>query len=101
MSRTIRKNLLPFSAILVLIAIAAIVGGYILDKQRFRFPLVEDTPMLLHVELDTAQAVTPGQGQTVQVAVVHIGDIGQELNAIDIEKLLAVERATVEKGKAR
>ena len=76
MSRVIRQNLGPFSAILVLIAIAFIVGGYILDNQRFRFPLAEETPMRINVELDTAQAVTPGQGQTVQVAGVEIGDIG-------------------------
>lgn len=76
MSRTIRKNLGPFVAILGLIVIAAVVGGYILDKQRFRFPFVEETPMRIYVELDTAQAVTPGQGQTVQVAGVTIGDIG-------------------------
>ena len=77
MTRVIRKNIGPFSAVIVLIAIAAIVGGYILDNQRFRFPLAEDKPMRINVELDTAQAVTPGQGQTVQVAGVEIGDIGQ------------------------
>lgn len=77
MTRVIGKNLWPFLAVLGLIAIAAWVGSYILDKQRFRFPLVEDTPMRINVELDTAQAVTPGQGQTVQVAGVEIGDIGE------------------------
>lgn len=77
MTRVIRKNLGPFTAIIVLVAIAAVVGGYILDNQRFRFPLVEDKPMRINVELDTAQAVTPGQGQTVQVAGVQIGDIGE------------------------
>ncbi|MGH2840964.1 MAG: MlaD family protein, partial [Solirubrobacteraceae bacterium] len=44
--------------------------------QRFQFPFVEDKPMRINVELDTAQAVTPGQGQTAQVAGVQIGDIG-------------------------
>ncbi len=77
MSRVIRKNLGPVGAIVALVAIAAIVGGYILDNQRFRFPLVEDRPMRINVELDNAQAVTPGQGQTVQVAGVEIGDIGE------------------------
>jgi phospholipid/cholesterol/gamma-HCH transport system substrate-binding protein len=76
-TRVIRKNLGPVTAIIVLVAIAAVVGGYILDHQRFRFPLVEDKPMRINVELDTAQAVTPGQGQTVQVAGVQIGDIGE------------------------
>ena len=77
MSRVIRKNIGPFSAIIALVAIAAVVGGYILDNQRLRFPFVEDKPMRINVELDTAQAVTPGQGQTVQVAGVRIGDIGE------------------------
>ena len=93
MTRVIRKNLGPFTAILVLIVIAIVVGGYILDNQRFRFPLAEDTPMRINVELDTAQAVTPGQGQTVQVAGVEIGDIGsvkleggRALVGLDIKK---------------
>lgn len=77
MSRVIRKNLGPFVAILGLVVIAAVVGGYILNEQRFRFPFIEDKPMRVNVELDTAQAVTPGQGQTVQVAGVEIGDIGE------------------------
>jgi phospholipid/cholesterol/gamma-HCH transport system substrate-binding protein len=74
-SRIIRQNLGPFSAIIVLVLIAIVVGGYILGNQRFRLPLVQDKPMRVNVELDTAQAVTPGQGQTVQVAGVEIGDI--------------------------
>jgi phospholipid/cholesterol/gamma-HCH transport system substrate-binding protein len=93
MSRVIRKNVGPFSAIVVLVAIAAAVGGYILHHQGFRFPFVEDKPMRINVELDTAQAVTPGQGQTVQVAGVKIGDIGdvkledgRALVGLDIEK---------------
>jgi phospholipid/cholesterol/gamma-HCH transport system substrate-binding protein len=92
-SRVIRKNLGPLSAILLLIVIAIVVGGYILDNQRFRFPLVEDTPMRINVELDTAQAVTPGQGQTVQVAGVEIGDIasvdlkdGRAVVGLDIQR---------------
>jgi phospholipid/cholesterol/gamma-HCH transport system substrate-binding protein len=77
MTRVIRKNLRPFLAIIGLFAIAAAVGGYILNEQRFRFPLFEAKPMRINVELDNAQAVTPGQGQTAQVAGVNIGDIGE------------------------
>jgi phospholipid/cholesterol/gamma-HCH transport system substrate-binding protein len=77
MKRVIRKNLGPFVAIVGLVAIAVVVGGYILTQQRLRFPLIEDRPMRVNVELDTAQAVTPGQGQTAQVAGVQIGDIAQ------------------------
>ncbi|MEA2185089.1 MAG: phospholipid/cholesterol/gamma-HCH transport system substrate-binding protein [Solirubrobacteraceae bacterium] len=77
MSRALRKNLGPLAAIIVLVAIAAVVGGYILHKQRLRFPFIEGETMRINVELDTAQAVTPGQGQTAQVAGVQIGDIGE------------------------
>jgi phospholipid/cholesterol/gamma-HCH transport system substrate-binding protein len=76
-SRVIRKNLGPFIAIIGLVAIAVVVGGYILGQQRLRFPLVEDKPMRINVALDNAQAVTPGQGQTAQVAGVKIGDIAE------------------------
>jgi phospholipid/cholesterol/gamma-HCH transport system substrate-binding protein len=92
MSRVIRKNLRPFGAILVLVAIAALVGTYVLDQQRLRFPFVEPKPFRINVELDNAQAVTPGQGQTAQVAGVRIGDIadvelrdGRALVGLDIE----------------
>jgi phospholipid/cholesterol/gamma-HCH transport system substrate-binding protein len=96
MSRVIGKNLLSFAAILGLVAIAVVVGGYILHEQRLRFPLVQDKPVRMNVELDTAQAVTPGQGQTVQVAGVRIGDIadvtlrgGRALVGLDIDRQYA------------
>jgi phospholipid/cholesterol/gamma-HCH transport system substrate-binding protein len=92
MTRTIRKNLGPFTAILLLIALAAAVGAYILNEERFRFPLAEDKPFRINVEFDNAQAVTPGQGQTAQVAGVRIGDIaevslrdGRAIVGLDIE----------------
>jgi phospholipid/cholesterol/gamma-HCH transport system substrate-binding protein len=75
--RVIRKNLGPFVAILGLVGIAIVVGGYVLSEQRLRFPLIQDKPMRINVELDNAQAVTPGQGQTAQVAGVQIGDIAE------------------------
>ncbi|HEY1539174.1 MAG TPA: MlaD family protein [Solirubrobacteraceae bacterium] len=92
MRRVIRKNLGPFAAIGVLIVLAAIVGAYILDQQRFRFPFVDPAPFRVNVQLATAQAVTPGQGQTAQVAGVRIGDIagvklqdGHALVALDLQ----------------
>jgi phospholipid/cholesterol/gamma-HCH transport system substrate-binding protein len=73
----IRKRAGDFVAILILFAIAVGVGGYILSNQRLRFPIVEEKPFQLKAEFSTAQAVTPGQGQTVRVAGVRIGDIGE------------------------
>ena len=74
MKRAIREHWKDFVAIIGLIAIAAAVSGYILTNQRFRFPFTEK-PLRLAAELENAQAVTPGQGQTVEVAGVKIGRI--------------------------
>ena len=54
--------------------VAALVGGYILHNQRMRFPW-EGKPFQLQAAFSTAQAVTPGQGQTVRVSGVRVGDI--------------------------
>lgn len=73
----IRKHLGDFLAIVVLFVLALVIGGYILSQQRLTFPLVQDKPFTLKVELPNAQAVQPGQGQTVRVAGVEVGQIGQ------------------------
>ncbi|WP_354702140.1 hypothetical protein DSM112329_02493 [Paraconexibacter sp. AEG42_29] len=64
-------------ALIGLIVVSLLVGGYILGQQRLRFPFIEDTPVRMSAELSTAQAVTPGQGQTIRVSGVRIGDIGK------------------------
>jgi phospholipid/cholesterol/gamma-HCH transport system substrate-binding protein len=76
MKRAIRDHLRDFLAVLGLFVIAVGVGGYILSQQRLRFPLVEDKPRHVWVELQNAQGVTPGQGQTVRVAGMRVGDVG-------------------------
>ena len=72
----IRKHAKEALAVLGLVAVAALVSLYILDNQRMRFPW-EDAPLRLNAEFSTAQAVTAGQGQTVRVSGVRIGDIGE------------------------
>ena len=52
------------------------VAGYILGKERLRFPFIQSAPFTINAEFQTAQAVTPGQGQTVRVSGVQIGQIG-------------------------
>jgi phospholipid/cholesterol/gamma-HCH transport system substrate-binding protein len=74
--RTIRKRLKEFLAIAGLILVAVAASLYILDQQRMRFPLIEDAPFILKAEFSTAQAVVAGQGQTIRVSGVRIGDIG-------------------------
>jgi phospholipid/cholesterol/gamma-HCH transport system substrate-binding protein len=73
----IRKHLPDFIALTLLFAIAMAAAGYILVNERLRFPLIQDKPMTLKADFSDAQAVIPGQGQTVRVAGVKIGDIGK------------------------
>ena len=75
MAKAIRDHLRDMAAIIGLLAIAMTVGVYILNKQRLRFPIIEETPFRLKASFATAQAITPGQGQTVRVAGIRIGDI--------------------------
>jgi phospholipid/cholesterol/gamma-HCH transport system substrate-binding protein len=74
MRRLVRKHLRDVAALVALAAVSAGVGGYILSHQRLRFPW-EGAPFKLRAEFATAQAVTPGQGQTVRVSGVRVGDI--------------------------
>src|SRR3954469_21056390 len=65
---------------LVLLFIVAIgVGGYILSNQRFYLPkwvpLVGSDYVKYKADFWTAQSVTPGQGQTVNIAGVKVGEI--------------------------
>jgi phospholipid/cholesterol/gamma-HCH transport system substrate-binding protein len=73
--RALRTHAVAFAAILGLVAIAAAVAVYVLGHQRLRFPW-DPKPYVLQAEFSTAQAVTAGQGQTVRVSGVRIGDIG-------------------------
>jgi phospholipid/cholesterol/gamma-HCH transport system substrate-binding protein len=77
MKKAIRDHWRDFAAIIGLFVISLAVGGYILTQQRLRFPLIEDAPKRIKAEFSTAQAVTPGQGQTVRVSGVKIGDVGK------------------------
>ncbi|HEX2084105.1 MAG TPA: MlaD family protein [Solirubrobacteraceae bacterium] len=77
MKKAIRDHARDFAAIIVLAVIALGVGGYILSEQRLRFPIIEEKPLTLKAAFSTAQAVTPGQGQTVRVSGVKVGDVGK------------------------
>src|SRR5436190_1113716 len=75
MARAIRKNMRNFIAIAVLVVIALATSYYIVKQQRLRIPILEAHPFTLHAEFQTAQAVVPGQGQTIDVAGVKVGDV--------------------------
>ena len=76
MRDAIRKRAGDFTAIIVLFVIAVAVAGFVLHNERLRFPFIQESPFRLKAEMATAQAVVAGQGQTVRVAGVRIGDIG-------------------------
>jgi phospholipid/cholesterol/gamma-HCH transport system substrate-binding protein len=89
----IRKHLRDFLAVAGLCAIALLTVYVLLQQQRLRIPVLEEKPFELKAEFETAQAVTPGQGQTVVVAGVKIGDIskvelqdGKAVVTMDIER---------------
>ena len=77
MRTAISKHTRDFVAILCLFAVAMGILAYILSQQRLRFPILDDKPFAVWVELSNAQAVTPGQGQTVRVSGTKVGDIGE------------------------
>jgi phospholipid/cholesterol/gamma-HCH transport system substrate-binding protein len=92
MKRAIREHWKDFAAIVALLLISVGVASVILTNQRFRFPFISPTPTRMYAELDNAQAVTPGQGQTVEVSGVKIGLIanvklrnGQAVIGLDIK----------------
>jgi phospholipid/cholesterol/gamma-HCH transport system substrate-binding protein len=76
-----KRYAVHMAAIVVMIIVALSIAGYLLSHQRFYLPAW--VPVLgtdfysVSAEFETAQAVTPGQGQTVNIAGVPVGEIGK------------------------
>ena len=81
MRHAISKNLREFIAVILMVLIALVVGGYILSNQRFYLPgwvpVIGTDFFELKAQFSTAQSVTPGQGQTVNIAGVPVGEINK------------------------
>ena len=79
MRHAIQKHMRDFIAIIALSLFALAITGYILAHQRFYLPswvpLLGTNFFELKGEFSTAQSVTPGQGQTVDIAGVPVGEI--------------------------
>lgn len=75
MSTAIRKHLRDFLAIALMVVIGLGAGYVIVENQRLRIPVLQDKPFELKAEFETAQAVVPGQGQTIRVAGVQVGSV--------------------------
>jgi phospholipid/cholesterol/gamma-HCH transport system substrate-binding protein len=92
----IRKHMRDFIAILVLVAIAGFTAFYVLVNQRTKLP--EWVPyagkdvFTLQGEFSTAQAITPGQGQTVNIAGVQVGEISK-VELVDGRAIVTMELA--------
>jgi phospholipid/cholesterol/gamma-HCH transport system substrate-binding protein len=86
----ISKHTRDFVAIVLLFIVALGVGGYILSNQRFYLPkwvpVVGSDYVKYKADFATAQSVTPGQGQTVNIAGVKVG----EITKVDLEDGKAV-----------
>ncbi len=75
----IRRYRSSFIAVVTMVVIAAGVGGYILANENLKLPgwvpVLGHEYFNLQAEFQTAQAVTPGQGQAVTIAGAKIGEI--------------------------
>lgn len=100
MRLAIQKHLRDFLALFFMILVAFGVSGYILSQERFHLP--KWVPVLgsdfyhLNVEFQTGQAVVPGQGQTINIAGVKVGDVksvslkdGVAIVSVDMDKKYA------------
>lgn len=79
-----------FIAVVTMIVIAAVVGGYILAHENLKLPgwvpVFGRSYYTLKAEFQTAQAVAPGQGQAVTIAGAKIGEIA----SVDLRNGVAV-----------
>ncbi len=68
-----------FIAVVTMIVIAAVVGGYILAHENIIlpgwFPVLGKSYYTLKADFQTAQALTPGQGQAVTIAGAKVGEV--------------------------
>lgn len=85
MSPGLRRRLGELALVVAMVGVAAVVGGYILAHQRITWPAwlpgLGERSFTIKAQFVTAQAVAPGQGQTVTVAGVRVGEIAR----VDLE----------------
>jgi phospholipid/cholesterol/gamma-HCH transport system substrate-binding protein len=90
-----------FIAVITMIVLAMISGGYILAHERLYVPswvpVVGKSHFTLKGEFETAQAVAPGQGQAVTIAGAKIGEIA----SVDLHNGRALVSMNVEPKYAK
>jgi len=79
-----------FIAVVTMVVLAFAIGGYILAHQNLKapswVPVLGRSYFTLKADFQTAQAVTPGQGQAVTIAGAKIG----EIESVDLHNGVAV-----------
>ncbi len=85
MKKAIKDHLRDFVAILVLLVLGTVTTGIIIVSQHATIPswvpFVGTHRFDINAEITSAKSVTPGQGQTVNIAGIKIG----EIKAVDLE----------------
>src|SRR3954466_4860286 len=100
MKMAIQKHLRDFVALFFMAIVALAVTGYILSQERFHLP--KWVPVAgahfykLNVDFQTGQAVVPGQGQTINIAGVKVGDV----QSVHLKNGVAVVSANMDKKYA-
>jgi phospholipid/cholesterol/gamma-HCH transport system substrate-binding protein len=95
MKRAIKNHMRDFIALIVLFLIAIGVSAFILGHERLYLPSwvpgIGTKFYHVNAEFSTAQAVVPGQGQTVDIAGVPVGEIG----GVDLKHGVAVVKLNI------
>lgn len=90
-----------FIAMVSMIVIAFAIAGYILAHENFKLPgwvpVLGRSYYTLKAEFQTAQAVTPGQGQAVTIAGAKIGEIA----SVDLRRGIATVTMNITPKYAR
>jgi phospholipid/cholesterol/gamma-HCH transport system substrate-binding protein len=98
--RAIREHLRDFIAILALLLLGLAATVAILSQQQAVYPswipFLGDDRVEIKAEFTSAQAVTPGQGQTVNIAGVEVGDVTK----VELERETAVVTLSIQEQYA-
>src|SRR4051812_21193833 len=73
--RVLFRNRFSFVSMVTIFLLAGFTAIYILDHQNMRLPILDEKAWTLKAEFTSAQAVVPGQGQTIRVSGIRIGDV--------------------------
>jgi phospholipid/cholesterol/gamma-HCH transport system substrate-binding protein len=98
--RAIREHLRDFIAILALLLLGLAATVAILSQQQAVYPswipFLGDDRVEIKADFTSAQAVTPGQGQTVNIAGVEVGDVTK----VELERDTAVVTLSIQEQYA-